>query len=406
MPRKQIASVTLAEAIDHYARQEAHRGLIAKTVRMKRSALLALARQTPRGLHTLTRNLRREHFRDALIDLYQGASDATQTAQRAEGRGVRVGRRGGTLTLDRNALRGFVEMLYREEWISPTFRAEYEISNTARKVAPEDIRRQKVFRRIPFDEWPRLLDCAFHPRDRLLVTLGLRWTLRASSLVVLRWGDLHRDEIDSAHPYGWAELINAKSRRRVVEFQLPIGPPVAVELDRYLAWFVDRYGEPKSEWPVLAKKPHASTLPAGVPKRLMRAEWPLVPDAPMGAEQASATVKRALRAFYGPEIDLRDEAAHLLRRSGLTYARLAGGLAAAQMIASHTRDTQTQVYTGIAEPTLAEATATAAEQALRQVLLRPDAPAPEAPPVTELAPMVVVINGVTASELTVSKTMM
>jgi integrase len=364
MARRPIPKVTLAEATEAFLRGEADRGLDPGTIRIQRRTLAALARQAPRGEHTATRNLTPHHIKDAILDLWTGESPAAQAARVVTNRGrPRTGRKGSTLTLDRSTLRYFVEMLRREGWIDPGFRAEHEISTTKAKREEGERRDQPTHLRIPHEQWGQVIDCAAHPRDRLMVTLGLWWALRSSSLAAIRWEDLHRDE-------GWARLYNVKMRRVVAGGRVPIGPVIARELEAYLAWFVPLYGEPEPSWPVLAKKLHTHHLSAGVTKA--RATWPIYPDQPMTPENVTRSIQRVLRDFYGPEVDLSGEGGHTLRRSGGRWVAANWGIHAAQRLLDHTTPEMTRRYIGWNE-----------EDAALDEAMRFGTPDPEPEPVSQ-----------------------
>lgn len=376
MPRKIIAGPKLAQAIDEFmeAIKSTPPPLAPETIRSKARTLRFLVRHASRGEQTPTHRLTDHTFQDTLTDITRGGSDGENHWRARNSKGsARAGRGPSAIKADRATLRQFTEFLHHKRWVDPSFNPLYEIAKAGREIGTEDVRRTKVMRRIPREEWPALLDAAEHPRDRLMVACGLWWARRVSDLAIMQWRHLDLSERDG-FPNGSVELFNVKKGRRIGLEALPIWPELRVEVDRYLTWFRPIYGEVHSDWPLVPRKVNSATLSTF--KRDW-ATWPLLPDVPVHPHNLTANTHRVLRAYLGKDADLYGEGGHTLRRSGGRWVAENWGIEVAQRLLDHMTTAQTRVYVGWSK-----------EDAKLSSVMRGD-PTPEPEAVSEPEPEVV-----------------
>lgn len=344
MPRLKIESPKLSVAIAEFLEKvkSEQPPLAPTTIRNKARTLRFLAKYASRGEHTPTHKLTDHAFQDALADLTRGGSEGENRWHNRQHRSARTGRGPSAIKADRATLRQFVEFLHHKRWVAPNFNPLYVIAKAGRTIGTEDVRRKKVMRRIPHDEWPALLDAAAHPRDRLLVACGLWWARRVSDLAIMQWRHLDLSTSDD-FPNGSVELFNVKKGRRVGLERLPIHPDLRAEFDRYLTWFREHHGEPKPVWPLVPHKVSSGTLRTF---KKDRSTWAIVPEQPTPASNLTNNVHKVLRAYLGPDVDLYGEGGHTLRRSGGRWVAENWGIEVAQRLLDHQTTTQTRVYVG------------------------------------------------------------
>lgn len=103
---------------------------------------------------------------------------------------------------------------------------------------------EKQMLRVPVQDFPRLLDAAEHPRNRMLVALGLFLFLRASEIKLLRIGDVDLD-------LGEIAVTVPKTDDADV---MVINQQLDRELRRYLTWYTARHGELRQDWFLIPSK--------------------------------------------------------------------------------------------------------------------------------------------------------
>lgn len=163
---------------------------------------------------------------------------------------------------------------------------------------------------VPASDFGRLLDACEHPRDRIVVALGLYLFLRQSEIAVLRISD-----IDLKH--SMAHVTVQKTR----EFdEMPISRELDVELRRWLTWYAKDSGPLQPSWYLTPAKIGAkfTGVGRGVLVRTDRKVLQLRPTTKQQKIEKCAT--RALELAGYP---IRDdtgkptmEGIHTLRRSG------------------------------------------------------------------------------------------
>lgn len=209
-------------------------------------------------------------------------------------------------------------------------------------------RRQRVVRanryRVPVGEFPRLLDSAANPRDRMVCALGLFLFLRAGEISSLRISDL-RLPVD--------ELLVTVHKAGGEQDSMPIATPLRRELNRWLTFYTERVGPLQSDYFLVP----ALRRPPGVYNRESHRLEPqsdyMVPNPTRPFAEPADAVKRAL-ATMGR--DTFREGCHTLRRSGaralfdeLVDRGYERALETVSSMLHHADMAVTQIYLGLQE---------------------------------------------------------
>jgi integrase len=208
-----------------------------------------------------------------------------------------------SMSVLRTAYRGLFEYAIRRRYVPDRRNPVAHIR--AFKVMPA----RKL--RIPANRFDSLLDAASHPRDRILVALGLYLFLRASEVKALRVGDINLDDAE-------AHVTIQKTKQRD---DMPICTELDRELRRWLTfytqdqqapldpdwWLVPAHASPRPEWSPDAKR---WTMRYG--------ERNLNPERVFGnpARRVCATLDKAGYATRKDDGKPAYEGVHTLRRSG------------------------------------------------------------------------------------------
>lgn len=199
-------------------------------------------------------------------------------------------------------------------------------------------------RRIDLGDFPRLLDAAesSHPRDRILVALGLFLFLRKSEIVNLKIADVDLN----------LNILSVTIQKTYDHDEMRIVPELRLELRRWLTYYTEQCGPLKPHWYLVPAK-HTAGLsrdPAD-PSRRIRLPERLYPERQM--TRPYDIVKRALRNM-GWETDGEWEGVHTLRRSAARAAYqeaidsgVDGALKEVQSWLHHSSVTTTEGYLGI-----------------------------------------------------------
>lgn len=164
---------------------------------------------------------------------------------------------------------------------------------------------------VPRQDFGRLLDAATHPRDRMVLALGLYLFLRQSEIASLRIADCDLD--------GGTVYVTIHKTGQVDA--MPITKQLNKELRRWLAWYSADSGTPQPDWYLVPAK-HVPRWRGVGQGRLVRVDDPrqmLKPTVKL--QKVEDVAKRALVAAGFP---IRDEETgkstmegiHTLRRSG------------------------------------------------------------------------------------------
>lgn len=349
MPRMKIPSVTLGEAIEGFFRHYKTRDPSESIMRQKRRHFKMLVKHCPRGENTLTRNLQTGYFVDALLDAHQGGTAGERDYKLRQGKRPRQGNYGVSLDSFRTTYKQFSDWLKAEKLVYPDFNPVYQISTTIRKTGTRPAERQFMGRHIPFEEWGQVLDTCHHPRDRFLFACGLHLGRRASELAFMKWGHINREKRQ-------AVLWNIK-RNKPVQGGEPVhlSETFCEEYDRYLAWWLPRYGEPTPEGPLLPARMRGRDLQewkrategrtVAFGSKVTMTDWPLNTPQPVRELSVRDTVHSILRKCGWSKQDLFGEGGHTLRRSCAAWVEEYGSLEAAQVLLDHESNSMTQRYT-------------------------------------------------------------
>lgn len=197
----------------------------------------------------------------------------------------------------------------------------------------------KPKRRIPAAQFGRLLDAATHPRDRMILALGVYLLLRQSEIAELRVGD-----VDLTH--GTVAVRVLKTGKYD---DMPVSAELDAELRTWLTWYATHAGPLDDTWRLVPAK--------GRPRMGASVDTasPIDPLRPVG--QPERIVQRAIAdAGLGPG---DRDGVHTLRRSAARamFDRLVddgydGAGRIVQSLLHHSSFRQTEVYLGIEMDTL------------------------------------------------------
>jgi integrase len=195
--------------------------------------------------------------------------------------------------------------------------------------------------RIPFEEWPRLLDAAPHPLERALVACGLYLMARSSELQTIQ---LRHVDLDA----GTIEVYRHKVQRPDT---LPICAELDAELRRWLTWYSARVPLTPDMYLLPNRSPH-QTLRDARTGRLARLDPAAALDPLKPLSRPHRKVQMVLtRAGFTTE----HEGGHTLRRSAARayYDELCadgydGALRRVQSMLDHSNTSVTEGYLGLA----------------------------------------------------------
>lgn len=168
----------------------------------------------------------------------------------------------------------------------------------ARKV-PE-----KVRRRVPLSQFPALLNSADHPRDRMVIALGLFLFLRASEASALRIKDVDLDSGEIAVTVFKTQQFD----------RMPISAELDRELRRWLRWYTNAVGVLHDDMYLIPARPAPTFIGIGDGTVVSTRDDDVVPDRPM--TRLHQVVKNSLRNIGWSEEQVQQEGMHTLRRSG------------------------------------------------------------------------------------------
>lgn len=309
----------LNEAIEDYMRHRQSKKLSPHTLRRERMVL--------RRFMTVNGNIYLWSVKDSHVDRYM--LDAGETRPRS-------------LHLDINTLKHFFA------WARHTKRMALSNDPLWGREAPKLEKEEK--RRVPARNFEHLLKAAgqAHPRDRILVAVGLFLMLRASEIKTLKVGDL---DLDSGH----IRVHIHKTKK----FDLaPIRPRLDKEFRAWLTYYTQQCGVPHPDWYLVPAMWGHRPRQNKETKLLEKGDVGLVrPYRAM--TQPEQNIQRALVRIgftvRDPETgqSLR-EGEHTLRRSGaralyeeLKAEGLSDPLEVVQHMLNHASRKQTEEYIGV-----------------------------------------------------------
>lgn len=196
--------------------------------------------------------------------------------------------------------------------------------------------------RVPSSDFPRLLDATPHPRDRMVVALGIYLLQRQSEIQALRVG-----HVDLTHGVVSAQII------KTAKFdEMPISSELDTELRRWLTWYAQQVGPLQDSMYLVPAKVRPMFGRDGKPQ----IDTTLQPFKPIGRPEQ--VVQRALVAcgysLQDAEGNPMREGVHTLRRSAARamFDRLCDegydrALRIVQSLLHHSSVKQTEGYLGI-----------------------------------------------------------
>lgn len=209
-----------------------------------------------------------------------------------------------------------------------------------RKVAHQERRR------VPLAEFPALLDACHHPRDRIVVALGLYLFLRQSEIASLKIDDV---DLDSG------EVLVTVHKAGGVMDRMPISRELDGELRAWLSFYTQQVGTLEGAFLLCPAKHAVHVTKDPVSGKFLRSPVStdrLVPARPM--VKVEDVVKRALTGIGWEVTGENREGVHTLRRSGaramfdeLTSSGYDGVLRAVQVMLHHQSGTMTEKYLGL-----------------------------------------------------------
>ena len=194
---------------------------------------------------------------------------------------------------------------------------------------------------IPPSEFNALMDATEHPRDRMIVAIGLFALCRGSEVRTLTFGDVDLDA-------GKLHVYQIKNKR---ELSLPIVANLRAEFERYFEWVTSIQGPIQSWWNLTP--PRAKRFTSG----LTFQQAAFQPPAVMEMDKQYAHIYKPVReAFVALGYDLPGKTGnHALRRSGARnllehFRRIEGEQSAILRVSTmlgHKSEKDTRKYLGM-----------------------------------------------------------
>ena len=216
------------------------------------------------------------------------------------------------------------------------------------RKAPRSMPKER--QRVPMKDFGRLLDAADHPRDRMVIALGLFLFLRAGEIVDLKLGDI-LPRLD----HGEIAVRIFKTRQIDV---MPVCAELDQELRRWLSYYAETSGPLRHDWHLAPAKSRPTYVQDPLTRHLVPAGGPLRLRPERRIVKIEDIVNRALReigfATHAPDGATLREGVHTLRRSGaralfdvqreLGYD---GAIRHVQAMLHHANMSQTEHYLGL-----------------------------------------------------------
>lgn len=264
-------AILLSIAIEEYLASRQSRGIAPNTLRSDRTQLTRFL--------TVIGNIQTRSLEERHVDAFF----ATLGHQKESSR---------NLTLSK--LRGFFR------WCKGRDYMPRDLTTERRRIKEPEVHRTL----IPLESFDDLLDAAEHPRDRIIVALGLYLFLRISEIQTLRVGDVDLDE----------GTINVTIHKTKGFDAMPICTELDGELRTWLAWYAAHIEAPMSPDMLLVPTKKDYTMVPGPTGGFVLARFPRYTLNPYKASsRPHHAIQRAMAKIgYGT----RWEGGHTLRRSG------------------------------------------------------------------------------------------
>lgn len=267
-------AITLNDAIEEFLASRKSKGLADNTIRGDRASLHFLLKTVG--------NIQLRALEPRHIDMVFTAQD-------------------GNMDSSRNMLLTRMRVFF--QWARGRGYMKTDPTMEMRRVKEQ--RDNRLF--VPVEEFDNLLDAATHPRDRIVVALGMYLFLRVSEIESLRVGDVDLAE-------GEVKVKVHKTKDRDI---MPICQELDEELRRWLTWYAANVGTPLEDdmYLVPAKRDYRAVPGDDGKFRPVDDETPLRvkinPYTPIS--RPYKVVQRALGKLGYPT---KREGGHTLRRSG------------------------------------------------------------------------------------------
>lgn len=196
---------------------------------------------------------------------------------------------------------------------------------------------------ISREQLHEMLDLAKDPRNRILLAMQYYLCIRISEVMPIQWRDFSKD---------FKRVLVRRKKKRggaIVEDTLPVRGILRQELRKWMVEVCRSEGvaRPDPNWYVVCPK-----MVYGRPRKanghyMKFDERRYTPDRKLGVDGSRRIVKLALKEIG---IEVKGEASHVMRRSGLVLIRNEGdqrgvnGLRVAQLMAGHEDEAMTQAY--------------------------------------------------------------
>lgn len=208
--------------------------------------------------------------------------------------------------------------------------------------------KKQIRDRLMVQEFPRLLDAARSPRDRIMMALGLYLMCRISEIATIRLSDVLLD----------INEIHVRIHKSGIDDFMPISDELRQELFRWLKAYEAECGQLQSSWYLVPNRTSPQMLPnpGGGHARVDAETCRLLPEKKLG-KTPPLIVRTALEDIGFPVRDekgkLKGEGTHTLRRSGARamfdgarQSGVDGALTRVKTMLHHEDVTDTQWYIG------------------------------------------------------------
>lgn len=216
---------------------------------------------------------------------------------------ARTPRQGRTLNKDKSTYNTLCRFLHVSGYLSPFVDPVADLRYTSNKIPV----RQPSNYVVPHDQWSALLKLAGdrHPRDRMIVAMGLYGGRRWSDMATMRVGDFNLGDMTF-------KFRNQKGGGR--EVTLPIlWPEFIDEIRKYFAWYAGMQRMNWDEgWYLIPRRLQTRETGLDAAATASFASWPIDPTSPTPRKMALRDVRFALEVIGAP---MNGTGPHLLRHS-------------------------------------------------------------------------------------------
>lgn len=307
-------SIPLKAAVHRFMDTDRMHGLSRTRRRQYEMDLGILVDNNP-GLNTA--DLRAHHLQECLSTLRAGTR-VSRTGTNAGGR--KPGRGDNALNQDRTILRVFSRWLQDEGYL---------VGNPAHSIQTVKVGEQRRFEDwvLNADQVDQVLDAAArrHPRDHMMVCLGVYGGLRDSEMCDLQWADI-------SFRTGTMDFYRRKQSSRT---RLPINAQLMEALRTYYDWYTKEYGPVDPNWYVL---PSRWNSPAK--SHAMSHGWKLVPH-----KQTYSFIRDVKIALAVVGMGKENQGVHVLRRTfGWMLLQATGDIRDVMVALGHRSQQTTEEY--------------------------------------------------------------